>query len=336
MPLLHEKLMPSWPGFLVDKMPALVDMERAEAQFISTVPVILADEIAVMYYESARDEWTMVSKDGEGSDFPNCAPPLSACFIEWNSPGRMLLGNEYLSEPAHQSGAMVIAFDFSRAGDRLSHLPAITALMTRGMTDVIPDVLTERITDAVVRCRWMLNLSFWMAPFNKPACGLPCWVGGYASVFVDSDGQLVSWFPGGPMLWSEAPDGSVYPSPDLLNTPVHIVLLAFSFMHCRNIIQCERTDITPKKWLRRVGKPAIRYTVLSVGGIKSILASEGNLNQNGLRRALHICRGHFRHYGEDSPGMFGHLHGTFWVPQHIRGHANAGKVIKDYQVERPN
>ena len=51
----------------------------------------------------------------------------------------------------------------------------------------------------------------------------------------------------------------------------------------------------------------------------------------GIKKALHICRGHFVTYTPKHP-LFGKYVGTFWKPDHVRGNAKNGIVLKDYKV----
>ena len=54
-----------------------------------------------------------------------------------------------------------------------------------------------------------------------------------------------------------------------------------------------------------------------------------------MRKALHLCRGHFKTFTADAP-LLGRATGTyFWAP-HIRGTQNEGVVIKDYRVQAPS
>lgn len=111
------------------------------------------------------------------------------------------------------------------------------------------------------------------------------------------------------------------------------MLFATSLMACRNVAV---KDVAPPEKLARAqlkkrGVPKVTYKVLDIAPMQKTLRSEGDMERNGLQKALHICRGHFAHYGPDHP-LFGKYTGTFWKPMHIRGSASAGVVHKDYRV----
>lgn len=116
--------------------------------------------------------------------------------------------------------------------------------------------------------------------------------------------------------------GTIYPA-----------LLTVAFMNCKNVV---RHDVTESegpaaKWIRRMKAPTIRYHVLDINPMKEVLTTEGGLEHNGLKKALHICRGHFATYTEERP-LFGRITGTFWKPAHVRGSIEHGAVVKDYRV----
>lgn len=115
------------------------------------------------------------------------------------------------------------------------------------------------------------------------------------------------------------------------------LMLAIAFMHCKNIM-LPTVSPPPKasrKAQKRHGRPLTKYRVLEIVPMREILNWQGGARENGLKKALHICRGHFATYSEDKP-LFGKYSGTFWKPQHVRGSKDRGKVIKDYAVKAPN
>lgn len=113
-------------------------------------------------------------------------------------------------------------------------------------------------------------------------------------------------------------------------------LMAISFMHCKNIkVQPqEPSSKLSKAFQKRHGKPLLRYHTLEIEPMKKVLETEGSIGQNGLKKALHICRGHFAHYTPEKP-LFGRVTGTVWKPAHVRGSAAEGIVAKDYKIKSP-
>jgi len=112
-------------------------------------------------------------------------------------------------------------------------------------------------------------------------------------------------------------------------------MLAISFMHCKGVTKTIDATANPDdKWLRRKLLPQFKYHILEINPFKDVLRREGQSEQTGIKKALHICRGHFCTYTAEKP-LFGHFVGTVWKPSHVRGDIKAGAVVKDYSVSPP-
>lgn len=120
---------------------------------------------------------------------------------------------------------------------------------------------------------------------------------------------------------------------------VNVALLAISFMHCKNVLVRQVDPASEKNtaresrmWQARHGQPLTKFSVLEIDHLKQTLRSEGRMEETGLHRALHICRGHFARYTPEHP-LFGKYVGNFWRPQHVRGNETLGRVEKIYTVK---
>lgn len=108
--------------------------------------------------------------------------------------------------------------------------------------------------------------------------------------------------------------------------------LAVSFMHCRNVELAPRTGLRiARKQARRTGHPVVEYRILEIEAVKRLLEDDGKISENGLKVALHICRGHFKTYTPAKP-LFGKVVGQWFWPMHIRGDADAGVIAKAYKT----
>ena len=119
---------------------------------------------------------------------------------------------------------------------------------------------------------------------------------------------------------------------DLLLYPA---LLALSFLHCKNV-SLDPVDPPAKvarAFQRKHGVAPVRYHVLNIEPMKQVLRHEGQSEKTGLKRALHICRGHFKDYTER--GLFGKYKGVYWWESRVRGSASEGVVKKDYTISPP-
>lgn len=112
---------------------------------------------------------------------------------------------------------------------------------------------------------------------------------------------------------------------------------ALSFMNCKNVtIDAQEPDRQINRERRKAGlKPFVRFHTINIEPMRSVLKSEGGIEENGLKRALHICRGHFATYSDRMFGRELETPVTVWRPAHVRGSAKEGLVISDYRVSGP-
>lgn len=168
--------------------------------------------------------------------------------------------------------------------------------------------------------------------------------------------SMTTQFSPGSLVSLVSPDGSLYrtvrhtDSSNCLTTEEYyssfwcgaefhsmkVAIFAITFMNCKNVVRRDVTETEgpSAKWIRRQKAPTIRYHVLDINPMKEVLRTEGNIETNGIKKALHICRGHFATYTEEKP-LFGKKAGTFWVPAHTRGDIKHGAIVKDYRVNAP-
>lgn len=135
--------------------------------------------------------------------------------------------------------------------------------------------------------------------------------------------------PTGKDVTDELPDEKF----SVANLP--IITTALNFLHCRNVDIVE--SHIPEKLIRaniKRGKERPyfeKYYTLAIEPMKQILNTEGQAQSVGIRKAFHICRGHFKTYGEKP--LFGRVRGTFWTPAHVRGSVERGVIKKDYEIK---
>lgn len=121
-------------------------------------------------------------------------------------------------------------------------------------------------------------------------------------------------------------------------TAFMVARLTFSLLHCKNVTL--EDEPIPKnigainRKRKKKGKRelySIRYKTLVVEPFKKVAAAQGG-GSEGVRKALHMCRGHFKDY-RDGPGLFGKLHKLYWWDMHMRGDKANGEVRKDYAIK---
>lgn len=328
--------------------------------------VIVVDNVARFYFtESSQEEWDI------RTDFPNCAPPWPVAFFEFttpkvlNSEGQIITnpnaglrwGLLLASERPESTTERFRSFDVEDLA-RNAAWSAISTLAAReqpefrqilrdygpdGLWSKLSDVQRTLFRDQVREFRdsdvlhdvaWVCEgIAFLMAPREKPVAFMhfqfPIRADG--SFLIGDDGRVVCTY--GP--WGNT-DDLIDLVEQIQYLPLHVPLLATSFAHCKNV-EVQAVDPPEKlsrKQFKRHGVPKVRYHVLEISPMRSVLKRDGGLEQHGsAQKALHICRGHFKDYRER--GLFGKVKGMFWWDSHVRGSAQQGVVVKDYEVKAP-
>lgn len=232
------------------------------------------------------------------SEFPKVTPPLSPLFVEF-----------YDSESQHTVGVLSRTID----ARGVSMSPAC-----------------DPTASEAIECRWLVHERYFLFYQNTLT-----FIGVSALFRIAEDGstsarQLIDFD-------EQDVDGKFR---DFVVRQLprfsRMFLMSMSFMNCKNVSQHDATlsHGPPAKWLRRQKQPTIKYRVLNIAPMREVLRTEGDIENNGLQKALHICRGHFATYTADKP-LFGNIVGTVWKPAHVRGDIKQGAVVKDYSVSPP-
>lgn len=273
-----------------------VDPASAWLDYLRRATVIVADNVAhYLYAVTDQEVWNVET------DFPNLAPPFENFWLEHRFPSRGV---------SREFGAyrLPAAVQDMTVGVQVRGQPLADGWRAVGMV-----LVAERdVLDFVGVFEWQLDAG---GQFTR-----------------DAHGQFNFWegiprhSPGG----THAANARLS---DLLLTTE----FAISLMHCQNVRLIG--EMPPaglsRKFKRRTGQPLTRYRVLDIGPMTTLLDQAGASTgeAGGLQRALHICRGHFKHYG--GRGLFGKYPGMFWWPEHWRGTPAHGTVIKRYNVHPP-
>ena len=259
---------------------------------------IVADNVAEYLYSGTdQDYWSLET------DFPNLAPPFELFFVEWTEPQYVLT--------------------------RDSGRQRIPARRRNGALFACADSRTVADNEAARGCRWVENIWLWSE--SARAADLL----GLMTIKVGADGGPVRFSEQGYFRAMINPELTTRPPAELFISLVQPALLTVCFLHCKNVHMETHTPPAPlaKKHRLRYGRPPVVYKTLVIEPLKRILRNEGSADEVGLRRALHICRGHFKDYTER--GLFGKVHGVFWWPDHLAGTLRSGLVKKEYKVRPP-
>lgn len=155
----------------------------------------------------------------------------------------------------------------------------------------------------------------------------------YVYMELDDQGQVPDELMSGhwPATLSDEDQGNVQRTAQCM---AFAMLAAFAFSHCKNVELVERL---PKRHeqreAKRRGEPILKYHEIVIDPKKPQKPSTGaKRNDDHPAKALHFVRGHFATYTSERP-LFGKYTGTYWVPAHVRGDAEAGMVKSTYLVQ---
>jgi hypothetical protein len=302
---------------LADRILASTDPGLAEIRKgLRDAPIIAADSVCEYFYTGTDQELWEIDKD-----FPNLAPPWGMFWIEARHPSAIVSAvhgrTEWSAQRPSSWGAMFLAFD-------------------------LRDPATPRPFAPPEGARWLLMASpYW--EFKAEGAIVPLMKCAFA---VKDDGTSFSYDEWGPPVFTTdatlqrryaraLKDGGGQAYVESTMSSVDPLLLAISFMHCKNV---HLRDVVPpeklnKRRVERNGTPFVRYHELEIEPMRRVLATEGRSGEVGTKAALHICRGHFRDYRMN--GLFGKHKGLFWFDQHVRGSTESGIVAKDYRIAAP-
>lgn len=266
-------------------------------------------------------------------DFPCGMMPFPNWFVEYTLRGNQIpsLRNTEGSDRLWcQLGAVGSTLDMKLDTD-LVHLydhPAPDTMEYQYKTQQ-----PAKWAEGVARGRFWTSATVWFTNNLPDTGGRPVFTGVFFGVIADNEGRpidTVTIFP-----WT---DDEYEPFKAMIESVRTMFLMAASFMSCKNVATVEyRGDGTAApagKAARKAGvqeSPVKKFYTLEIEPLRRVLNAEGRAADHGIRRAMHICRGHFADYTPDKP-LFGSTVGRVWRPQHVRGSAAAGTVTKDYRV----
>jgi hypothetical protein len=312
-----KKSYPPWAQYL---SPEQLEMHtRQHEDMLARLPqaqVIVADNVCeYLYAGTDQEEWDFQK------DFPCCAPPFDRFFVEMKRP--TVVHSDVMGTVG--SSVMPQFWGWYCEAPPISEVPELLDLI-RDPSKCTPASAPVELAGEPEDYRWALSCSLFVGDRGRIFYFTTV-------VFVlSAEGRLMN-NPAylGAGLNALPPDmlRLLTGSSGSMSFPM---LLALSFMNCKNVAVSdnEPRPLTPRE--ERAGqRPWVRFKTLDIGPMRTVLRTEGDSDTVGLKRALHVCRGHFATYSEERP-LFGKYAGRFWIPNHVRGSAASGTVVKDYRV----
>lgn len=292
--------------------------------FMAHTVVISVDNIAKYWCE------IMGGQTIRQDDFPNIAPLAPLTWYEYKIPKAMM------QEEMHDTS---IGFLASQLG--------ITSMGFLMSAVDIPqeknqkhELVHANIHEVGMRCgddvKWLLDIE-WFIELHDGVRGP---IGGWSLVINPDGSPAVDLNLGEPGLGCAPYDVSHMTEEEVDSLNSHFmkfvgpVLMAISFAHCVNVekIMVEPPSKVVKKSMKRYDVAPTTFYTLYIKHIQEMLRRAGSeRGVDGMKQALHFCRGHFKQYTEEAP-LFGKHTGLWHWGGQYRGNRNAGKVEKDYKI----
>jgi len=297
--------------------------------FEKGMPKILITNVIEYFAAHWRDTEEMLN------NIPNAAPPFGMCWMEGLLPER---GFDITAEGPTHVGASYVGIDIANPDTRQ------TDRQEPGLTEWERQ-LFEKVEYREDNLRWITHFVGALKPPER--LGYPnSWAPvSHLVSLVNADGSLetstISTFGMFTDDYAEEATKKLKNEMNIIRLFLIIPpVLAISFLHCKNVELVEQTHLFHKdsresaSRLKKKSKLAkVRYHMLTVDPVKKVLSGEGKIQDVGMQKALHICRGHFKDYREH--GLFGKYKGIYWWDQSLRGSKERGVMIKDYKELAP-
>lgn len=289
------------------------------AKLIEKMVVFDITNVAEYYWKSEKTDWDITK-----NDFPNLAPPYPLFFMQYKLPRDYIIAEEGVQKdlPETHYGFLFQARKIDDENRAPTWNEEMKWMVSFEMFAYVPGYELEAT-----------NMDVQMT-IGIDAQGVAC------TVDKTAEGPLLVSFPRELVEVMSDPEERRL----LINQVfaiLHPALLAISFLHCRNVkVEDKATTMGKSKSVKRrarraaKGEPYYKQNIIEIRPMRRVLETEGQSETHGLKKALHICRGHFRHY-EEGRGLFGKIHGTFWIDSHVRGAPEVGIVDKTYNINPP-
>lgn len=279
---------------------------------LAVCQAIKIDNVARYYYETRCQTWRMAE------DFPILTPPFTEFWMEY-SPPKKILELEDPSTVDFDNGIWDAPKDAPKVLRDARGIMGRAGIFCAGreVTDPARPTVTHELLCSV---------------FAEDPTSPRVVAGGAIHYFeLDQKGAVVKFSPLG--YGTDREHGLIVPDYKAATLQSIPAYLAISFMHCKNVrVKQEQPDQRVSKYFnRRHGLPMMRFRVLEIEPMKRVLESEGGSASQGISKAMHICRGHFKDYREKGLGKT-HAKGLWWWDAHVRGNKDLGEVEKVYNV----
>lgn len=293
-------------------------------------PILVVDNVAEYMFERDDEEtWEIKS-------FPNIAPPFEEYWMEAQS--KRGYGDDSQNRIIG-TGALIKAVDFEQEEGESTVRDGVLAAARNRLQDeaFFPAKKTETRGTAEVL------LSFASNPGVRWAIAVfPVY-----EMHHEEGTQLIKlpivWIPvaHNGQLAEDMSYNVLLPlsTEEKAQSAAMTIMACAPFMFATSLLHCKNVEMEPRRASRQIRRRAERegqpppsdFHVLTIEPMKKVIRYEGGSESIGLKRALHLVRGHFSDYRQR--GLFGKHKGIYWWNPMVRGTADR-VVEKSYRIKR--
>lgn len=293
--------------------------------FLHLADVIKANNVAeYLHYDNSQEIWDI------GKDFPCSLPPFPITWIEWINPTMSNNGGVLapFGDGNTRIGVLCQTIDLrkeEKGGEKGGEKESGGAVLLS---------TPQAIKNSSARYLIRVNVFYCKPEDSDRILPMPMQI----QYLADENGALSQTDSKTGLdeysLATVVFDKTIRSLPHGISAILFVPFLTMSFCQCRNVRKVP--NLPPEKLNksreRKSKFPLHKYYTLDIQPMKQTLIHEGKSKEQGLLKAMHICKGHFRDYREGA-GLFGKIHGKFWVPKFERGSKEVGEIHKDYEVK---
>lgn len=307
----------------------------SEAQFVE------ATNVSNYFYETEKEYW-------EIPDFPSLAPPWNDAWIELKMPESSYdpdagerhythVQNLYMSVMMHATEFPEDFWHSAFSGPTSPGLYLQIMGAKKNGIDFPYDKKEVKKRQKKLRgkpARWMVVFTLFSSPDPKVVIKLASYI-----FYLDPQGRAIpdshEVYPASKQMMEFA---SYTRKINSLYGPTAFIL---PFLYTISLLHCKNVDLEQAQINRGIRHRAKKRKVPVIEFKELIVKPLGRKTKEGpvrvgseeyYKHRRHICRGHFRDC-RIGAGLFGKLHGIFWIPQHLRGSSAEGAIIKDYIIQ---
>jgi len=315
---------------LFNRFANILDDERKTFFLENCIKVNIQNVADFMYTKTDKE---FFDRD---KDFPNCVPPWQFAWFHWIHPTVCISKEKGMSVIPEYAPRSISHLTMSvRLKDDCYCPNVIEIEESKIMSDMFgllrPMFKSCKINNDYEnnsewkKIKWLFQIQTFYEALQEPIC--------LSAFFLDENGMLFRPRTNKNTIYSPHiyfTDNENFKS--IVGALEDCCLLALSFCNCK------KSQIVEQSISRQVRRnserhniPIVKEYTLEIPQVKTVYEDIEVVPGSGIKKAFHLCRGHFKTYTKEKP-LMGKHQGTFWWDMHLKGSSEYGIIDKDYKI----